>query len=397
MISAAVIFLDTRQGQEGETLAVHPLHWLGGLTLLERAILTAERAGARTCYVVGVLHPEIMFRPSFTPRCRVVCVRDVHDRSLTLQTKGAVLAFSVDVIFSVTLAQALAERLTHASAPSVYVPGFPLTVVHASLLTPRPWNRWHAAKQNSGALAFPPDGYFVKRLGPGVITAEVERALLASLSNPQDGVLDRYLNRPLSRWLTQRLAPLPLRANHITLLSITVGFAASLLFAAGGYTVPLLGTFVLQAAAVLDCCDGELARLRLEESSLGHWLDIVGDTLVHIAVFVGIAWGVAASEHGRLPLVAGAVLVAGVLPSFVLVTYAERADVARKASRLWEGRTVARMLAVLTGRDFSALILFFALLSALRWFLWGAALGAHVFWLTLLWLLWRVRRKAVTW
>lgn len=393
MITAAVIFADTRQGHDGKTLAVHPLPRLGGLTLLERAILTAERAGAHICYVVGLPHSEITFGPRSTPRCQVVCVRDVHDCSFAPQTKGAVLVFPVDVIFSVTLAQALAKCLTRTSAPSVYVPGVPLAVVDAGVLTSRSWDRWRAPEPDAGSRVFVPEGYFVRRLGPTVSTTAVEKELLASLANPQDGFLDCYLNRPLSRWLTLRLANLPLCANHVTVFSITVGLVAAVFFAFGGYLSPLLGAFVLQIAAVLDCCDGELARLRFEESQLGYWLDIAGDTLVHIAVFVGIAWGVAATGHGTLPLLAGALLVAGVVPSFTLVTYAERHDVARRASALWEGRTIARMLMVLTNRDFSVLILFFALLGALHWFLWGAALGVHVFWLTLLWLLWRVREK----
>jgi phosphatidylglycerophosphate synthase len=393
MITAAVIFAETPQANGLKQPGVSPLQRLGGLTLLERAMLTAERAGARICYVVGVPNPEITFCPRATARCQVVFLRDGHDCCLALKTNGVVLVFSVDVAFSVTLAQALDACLMRTNVPSVHVPGVPLAVVHAGPLTPRSWDRWRAPEQNFGSLAFAPDGYFVRRLGPTVSTAAVEKALLASLANPQDGLLDRYLNRPLSRWLTRYLAPLPLRANHVTLLSIAVGLAAALLFAADGYTLPVLGALVLQAAAVLDCCDGELARLRFEESPLGQWLDIAGDTLVHLAVFVGIAWGVAASGHGRLPLLAGAVLVAGVVPSFTFVTYAERHNVARRASDLWEGRTVAWMLVVLSGRDFSGLVLLFALLGALRWFLWGAALGVHIFWLTLVWLLWRVREK----
>lgn len=55
MITAAVIFANTWQGQEGETPAVHPLHRLGDLTLWERAILTAERAGAHVFWLTLLL------------------------------------------------------------------------------------------------------------------------------------------------------------------------------------------------------------------------------------------------------------------------------------------------------------------------------------------------------
>jgi len=393
MITTAVIFADAQLG-DAETPPLYALHRLGGLTLLERAIRTAEQAGARICYVVGIPQvPKISWPARSTPGCRVVFLKDSDSRSSLVPREGVVLAFSVDVIFSAALAKTLDKWLTRTGAPSVHIPDVPLAVVHSSLLTTGAWDGWRAPQQDSGSLAFAPEGYFVRQLEPTISLAVVEKELLAALANPQDGFLDRHLNRPLSRRLTRLLALLPLSANLITVLSLTVGLAAALCFAAGDYRRSVIGALLLQVSAVLDCCDGELARLRFEESALGHWLDIIGDTLVHLAVFVGIAWGVAASEHGRLPLVVGAVLVAGVLPSLALVTYAESADVVRKASRLWEGKAVARMLAILTGRDFSVLILFFALLGALRWFLWGAALGVHVFWLTLLWLLWQIREK----
>jgi phosphatidylglycerophosphate synthase len=317
----------------------------------------------------------------------------VSDCFFTLKTEEVVLVCLVDVVFSLALARALEECLTRSDVPAVYVPGIPLAVVRAGLLTAWSCNWWHTVGQSPNSFAFAPDGYFVQWLKPGVETAAVEKELVASLANPQDGFLDRSLNRPLSHWLTQRLAPLPVRANHITVLSILVGLVAALFFATDGYFLPVLGALMLQAAAVLDCCDGDLARLRFEESALGHWLDIVGDTLVHLATFVGIAWGVAATEGHKLPLVLGAVLVAGVLPSFALVTYAEHANVASRKGPHGEGRAIAWMLIVFTNRDFSVLILLCALIGALRWFLWGAALGVHVFWITLLWLLWRMKEK----
>ena len=45
----------------------------------------------------------------------------------------------------------------------------------------------------------------------------------------------------------------------------------------------------------------------------------------------------------------------------------------------------------LTNRDFSVILVFFALLGRLDWFLWLAALGSNIFWMVLLWL---YRREA---
>jgi len=45
-------------------------------------------------------------------------------------------------------------------------------------------------------------------------------------------------------------------------------------------------------ASVLDGCDGEVARLKLQESAFGCWLETVCDYLFYLILFVGmnIAW-----------------------------------------------------------------------------------------------------------
>jgi hypothetical protein len=46
----------------------------------------------------------------------------------------------------------------------------------------------------------------------------------------------------------------------------------------------------------------------------------------------------------------------------------------------------------LTTRDYSLLIIASAVAGQLSWFLWGAAVGSHVFWMFLAWLLFRAGR-----
>jgi hypothetical protein len=58
----------------------------------------------------------------------------------------------------------------------------------------------------------------------------------------------------------------------------------------------------------------------------------------------------------------------------------------------WEDELMKRLIASLTTRDVSVVIFVSALTGKLLWFLWGAAIGAHVFWLLLIWLLWRAGR-----
>jgi len=236
--------------------------------------------------------------------------------------------------------------------------------------------------------------HFVRRLNSTADLARVEQDLLLSLENPRDGRVDTYFNRKLSRPITRWLLRTPLSPNHITLLSGAVGVLGALCFLPGGYWGPLLGALLLQFSVVLDCCDGEVARVKFMESPLGDWLDIVCDTVVHIAVFLGMGvavWRNGATSHALA--LAGALAVGGAL-AFPLVTLAEKTEEAGNRRGGWEDNVIKKLLASLTTRDFSVLIVAGALIGRLEWFLWGAAVGAHVFWLSLAWLLFRAGRFA---
>jgi len=222
--------------------------------------------------------------------------------------------------------------------------------------------------------------------------ALAERRLVAAAGNVRDGCVDRLLNRRLSRPLTLLLARTGLAPNHVSVLSILLGLAGAALVACRGYAAPLAGLLVIQAASVLDCCDGELARLRLRESVAGHWLDIVGDTITHAALFVAIGVVVWREGLASAPTLAW-LLVGGILPTFACVTYAEQTTGlrARAGGRLND--RIDGLVHALTTRDYLVLVLAFAVAGRLAWFLAGAAIGVHVFWLILLALLVAERRQ----
>jgi phosphatidylglycerophosphate synthase len=87
--------------------------------------------------------------------------------------------------------------------------------------------------------------------------------------------------------------------NLITLLGIAMTIAGAAIAAGAGWRVHAIGAALLFAAAVLDGVDGEVARLRLETSRLGGWLDTVGDDISRLAVIVGIGLHVA-TRHPAL-------------------------------------------------------------------------------------------------
>ena len=55
--------------------------------------------------------------------------------------------------------------------------------------------------------------------------------------------------------------------------------------------VELVGALLVLSHSILDGCDGELARLKFQESRFGGVLDFWGDNVVHAALFAAIAAG----------------------------------------------------------------------------------------------------------
>jgi phosphatidylglycerophosphate synthase len=77
----------------------------------------------------------------------------------------------------------------------------------------------------------------------------------------------------------------------MTALTFLVGLTSGLVSAIGGYGAFLAGALLFQLASVLDGVDGELARLRFQESPRGEWLDTVCDDLTNVAYFAGLTAG----------------------------------------------------------------------------------------------------------
>jgi len=212
--------------------------------------------------------------------------------------------------------------------------------------------------------------------------AHAERTVAQSLKGGLEGFVDRYFNRKCSRWLTRRLLRTSLTPNAVTLFATAVGLVAAGAFAVGGYVAAIVGALLFQFSAILDCCDGEVARLKFLESPFGQQLDLILDNVVHIAIFAGIAWGVSHSTWGSWALLFGGLAIIGNIAAFAVVQAAMRIRTHMDQSRR---ARIDGILNSLANRDFSAILLVFALLGQIQWFLVLAAIGSHVFWPFLVW------------
>jgi hypothetical protein len=148
----------------------------------------------------------------------------------------------------------------------------------------------------AGTTEVPTDGVFYRRLGD---RRSVERALLGSLRKREDGTISRLMNRRMSLALTSVLMRARITPNQMTIVTTIVGLAGVALVFARHI---IAGAIVVNVSSILDGCDGEIARLKLQASRTGEWLDNVLDDLVNagygLALGFAVGWpivGIAAT------------------------------------------------------------------------------------------------------
>ena len=99
-----------------------------------------------------------------------------------------------------------------------------------------------------------------------------------------------WVARPPAAVVVYLLRGTPITPNQVTFLSAIVAVGAGLMFAllpAYGWLVA--AALVFEFSFVLDCADGQLARLRKRASPLGHLLDFLMDELKAMFIYGAIA------------------------------------------------------------------------------------------------------------
>ena len=114
------------------------------------------------------------------------------------------------------------------------------------------------------------------------------------VDKPLDAPITRYFYRPLARPLTRLFLRSPLSPNAISVLSIVLSLVGCAIASAAAPSTHALGLALLVAGGIVDCNDGEVARLRLETSRAGAWLDAMGDDAARLALLLGLGSHVAA-------------------------------------------------------------------------------------------------------
>ena len=171
-----------------------------------------------------------------------------------------------------------------------------------------------------------------------------ERKLDRWLVKPTDGFYAR-LNRRISIPISRQLIKLPITANMVSIFTLGVGMASAAFFAYGGYWSTLLGALLCLFASILDGCDGEVARLKLQESDFGCWLETICDYAFYLFLLVGMTIGRWRTSGTRTYLVYGGLLLFGALASFLATGWERRRLAAGRPDQLlkiWQGHAESR-------------------------------------------------------
>jgi phosphatidylglycerophosphate synthase len=220
---------------------------------------------------------------------------------------------------------------------------------------------------------------------------KAETWLLRRLVKSSESFMSRHVERPISLAISRRLVWTSITPNAMTVISLAIGLMGAPFFLSSQPGIQLIGGILFLAHSILDGCDGELARLKFQESRWGGLLDFWGDNLVHIAIFFCMGLGWSMSLQSSWPLWLSASAIAGTLGSAWSV-YRQMMQPKLKTGPLFISvvrSTTTRLSQVMDAlgrRDFIYLVLLLSAFGKASWFLLPTAIGAPTFFIILLWL-----------
>lgn len=148
-------------------------------------------------------------------------------------------------------------------------------------------------------------------------------------AKPKDIVWNRFVARPLAAVLLPVLERSPVTPNQVTLLSLFVFvISAGLLLVLPGPRGLLVSVLVLQLSYVLDCTDGQLARLRGTSTPIGAHLDFLMDELKAFVLVAAVGVRLHLESKDTCWLFEGLVGVVAVASAISLTTFLRRPEYA---------------------------------------------------------------------
>lgn len=134
--------------------------------------------------------------------------------------------------------------------------------------------------------------FFEKMDGTHYTLKECERKIFANIKRKTQGWVAPHFNKPISFFITRFLLKTNITPNQITWVNMGVALLAFVFLVQPGDIFRWMGAFLMQANSVIDGCDGEVARIKVQTSESGAWLDTIADdfsnNLFYLGIFLGL-------------------------------------------------------------------------------------------------------------
>jgi phosphatidylglycerophosphate synthase len=118
-----------------------------------------------------------------------------------------------------------------------------------------------------------------------------KKLLFTRVTKPTSGFVSRRINSLISIPISKILVELPVTPNQVSVSTLVIGFTAAGLLAIDAYWALCLAGLLWQFAAVVDRCDGEIARTKHMETTYGAWIDTMADQTSYFVFYLGVIYG----------------------------------------------------------------------------------------------------------
>jgi phosphatidylglycerophosphate synthase len=119
---------------------------------------------------------------------------------------------------------------------------------------------------------------------------QMDKEFTSSLKSVEtENRLDLYFYRPIAFRIARVLKNTFVTPNMVTVLSIFVGAGTGFMFYFDNLILNLFGIFLLVTANILDCVDGQLARLTGIKSKIGRILDGIAGDIWFFMIYICLA------------------------------------------------------------------------------------------------------------
>ncbi|MCK4353513.1 NTP transferase domain-containing protein [candidate division WOR-3 bacterium] len=179
---------------------------------------------------------------------------------------------------------------------------------------------------------------------------KAEKILCKRLIKPTDGPISKLLNRQISIRISKLLLKTKIKPNLISFMSFIIGMLSVFFFCLGNYLHIIIGGLLAQFSSIIDGCDGEIARLKSQESSYGAWFDAVLDRYVDALIIFGMAYGYWNLHHNiGIWIVSFIALIGSFMNSYTADKYD---NVFKKKFKIRVGRDI-RLFLIMIGALFN--------------------------------------------